>query len=371
MAPAASPISGSAVSLRPSGISRYFAAAFLSLWLVGWVIGETFALGMLGMLLGSLSGAISEQHLPLSAGEWLSSGAAGFVILFLLVWVTFWTVGGIAAITQLLRTLAGADDISVHAGGIELVRRGGPFHRVRTFDRRSIRRVRMRHRDAALVADTASGTQVLTEFGTREERQAIHEWLRRQLGLDGQTAASDAAPPAGWEVTAADGGGTSLRKVVRRTRRARAVLAWLVMVAVSLGWFASLSPERPIGSIPALVLTLLTACGAALTSWGRREWIVRPGQLTYRRRFAMWEWEQTFTNAHLEVTLNTDSDSDDHFSVVIKDGGARRTLHSEMNDSGETTDFAQWLASRTGFILTLPRELRPRGPIRVSEGELR
>jgi hypothetical protein len=35
--------SGSTRSLRPSGIGRYFNAAILSAWLVGWILGEVFA----------------------------------------------------------------------------------------------------------------------------------------------------------------------------------------------------------------------------------------------------------------------------------------------------------------------------------------
>ena len=62
--------------------------------------------------------------------------------------------------------------------GLRLVRRAGPFRRVRTFDRGAIRRVRLRRRDNALVLDTSAGVQVLTTFGTIAERAAI-----RPLGV--------------------------------------------------------------------------------------------------------------------------------------------------------------------------------------------
>ena len=49
--------SGSTRSLRPSGIGRYVTAVFLSVWLVGWIVGEVFAITMLGAIISSVGGA--------------------------------------------------------------------------------------------------------------------------------------------------------------------------------------------------------------------------------------------------------------------------------------------------------------------------
>ena len=92
----------------------------------------------------------------------LRGGAAGFVFLFLTIWLTLWTIGGIAAVTELLRSLAGEDLVSVESPGVVLARRAGPFRRVRTFERSQIRRIRLRHHDKAVVLDTASITTITT-----------------------------------------------------------------------------------------------------------------------------------------------------------------------------------------------------------------
>lgn len=366
----AMPISGSTTSLRPTGVGRYFGAAFLAFWLAGWAIGETFALAMLAAMFGSLSGVLSEQGLPAFVAQLSSSGAATFVILFLLVWLTFWTFGGIAAIAHVLRMLAGEDRLTVQASGFELVRRAGPFHRVRAFDRSSIRRVRIRHHDKALVADTAGATHVITQYGTVPEREAVGEWLRRSLSL-GASDATMAAPPTTWEVTTGEGGVTRLRNCHARTRRIRSLLALIVAGAVSIGWFASLSASDPFGSVAALALTVALACGAAFVTFGTREWIVRAGQLTFRRRFATFETEQTFTSGRLEVTQNSDSDSDQHYTLAVRDSNERRTIYRQINDSGETIDFARWLAGRTGFPLALPPGAEPPRTSRISDDEMR
>jgi hypothetical protein len=60
-----------------SGLARYGSAAFLIFWLCGWAAGECFAIWAL-----------------------VKGSTPGFAKLFLLVWLTFWTFGGFAAITQ-------------------------------------------------------------------------------------------------------------------------------------------------------------------------------------------------------------------------------------------------------------------------------
>jgi hypothetical protein len=217
----------------------------------------------------------------------------------------------------------------------------------------------MRPHDQALVADTAHGTLVLTEFGTAAERQAIGDWLRSHLVLaDEDVTHGSGAVPATWQMTS-DAGSTILRKIQPRTRAIRSLIAWLVTAIVSAGWLASLGDATSPGSAPALALTLLLAFGSAVSTWGRLEWTVRSGELTFQRRFLSWQRERTFTRAALEVTQHTDSDNDRHYKLVVVGAERRKTIHSQMNDSGEVVDLARWLEVRTGFRLTLPRELRP------------
>jgi hypothetical protein len=116
-------IAGSSASLRASGIVRYINATFLVVWLAGWALGEVVALGFLIMLIRSVVGSAAGLPWPIPGGDWIAGGAAGFVLLFLLVWLTLWTVGGLAAFNELLRSLAGEDHISVQPAGVELRQR--------------------------------------------------------------------------------------------------------------------------------------------------------------------------------------------------------------------------------------------------------
>jgi hypothetical protein len=347
-------VDGPSASLRSSGIGRYFGAAFLLVWLTGWAFGEVFALGFLVVLVRSVFGSITGAPWPIPGGEWIAGGAAGFVFLFLLVWVTLWTFGGIAAINELLRSLAGKDTVSVTLSGVELQRRAGPFRRTRAFDRAKIRRVRLRPRDQAVVMDTASGTELISKFGTRDERQAMADWLRSRLSLpaDGATLDPAAAPP-GWVMTI-DGGAAHLTRGDAAARRVAALIAWAVVAFLGMIWFGA-GAVPSVGTWFGALVTLLLAFGAAWITWSHREWRVRHGELTAHARFLLWHWERTFKSARLEVRSSSDSDHDRHYTLNVIDSQGKRRIASEMNDDGETVDLARWLSARTGFPLTLPR----------------
>jgi hypothetical protein len=346
--------SGSTRSLRPSGIGHYFNAAILSAWLVGWIMGEVFAITMLGVLFSSIARAFPE-HLPAWSADLVTTGGAAFALLFLLFWLTLWTVGGIAALTQVMRSLAGEDVIGVTASGFELVRRAGPFRRRYAFDRSAIRRLRMRPHDKAVVADTAKGTRVITTFGLPAEREAVADWLSRHLGLSDADPEAG-TPPATWEVQT-EGEVAYVRKVRRGARFTRSLISWLLTAGVASAWYASLDAETSARNIPALVLTLLLAAGAAMSTWGRRELTVRHGELMFRRSFAMWTTERAFRSARLELTHETDSDNDSHYKLIVTDAAGSQTVHSQAHDSGEVVDLARWLAGRTGFRLTSAEKL--------------
>ena len=96
------------------------------MWLAGWVVGEVFAVGMLATITAALANIFSE-HLPAWHTDIVSNGGVAFAILFLVLWLTLWTIGGIAAITQLTRSLVGEDVIGLSESGFEVVRRAGPL----------------------------------------------------------------------------------------------------------------------------------------------------------------------------------------------------------------------------------------------------
>jgi hypothetical protein len=347
-------ISGTTTSLRPIGIGRFISAAFLSVWLVGWIVGEVFAIGMLASIASSLTGVFSER-LPAWSADMVASGGIAFALLFLLFWLTFWTIGGIVAITHVARSLVGEDVIGLTESGFEIVRRAGPFARRFAFDRTSIRRLRLRSHDKAVVVDTPKGPRVITTFGMPSDRDALVEWLTTHLGLPPADPAS-AAPPATWDVQVEEDV-IRLRKIRPGGRLTRAVIAWGLTAAIAYTWYASVDSDHSVGSIPALMLTVLLVIGAGIVTWGRREWIVRSGELTFRRSVAMWTAERTFRSARLEVIHETDSDNDSHYKVIVVDDAGRKTVHSQVHDSGEVVDLAQWLAQRTGFPLTSAERL--------------
>jgi hypothetical protein len=66
-----------------------------------------------------------------------------------------------------VRGVAGEDRFELTADGFTLVRKAGPFHRTRRFERSALHRLRVRGRDRMLVADTVRGTDVLTERQSR------------------------------------------------------------------------------------------------------------------------------------------------------------------------------------------------------------
>lgn len=364
-------IAGSSTSLRASGIVRYISATFLVVWLAGWALGEVVALGFLIMLIRSAVGSAAGLPWPIPGGDWIAGGAAGFVFLFLLVWLTLWTFGGLAAFNELLRSLAGEDHISVQPAGVELVRRAGPLRRTRTFDRSLIRRVRMRRHDKAVVMDTPAGTELITSYGTDDERRTMTEWLRRQLSLpdDGSRVDTAVAPP-GWTMTI-ESGATRLSRSSQQARRVGAMMAWAIVAVMGLIWYGSTQSGSAFGSVVALGLTVLLASAAAWVTWSRREWLVRHGQLTSHRRFVTWDWERTFTGARLELEESTDSDNDTRYELKVIDEQGKRTIASDVNDEADIVDLARWLSARTGFHVTLPHGMRPRLTTPVTEDELK
>lgn len=352
----ASFITGSSASLRPGGVARYFASVFLMVWLAGWLLGEVFAAGFLILLVRSVLGSVGGWSWPIPGGGWITGGVAGIVFLFVLIWLALWTFGGIAAITELLRSLAGEDLVSLQSSGIEVARRAGPFRRVRTFERSHIRRVRLRHHDKAVVIDTLKGTELVTKYGTPDERQVMVEWLRSRLSLPDRDPVDPSAAPPRWTMTV-EGGAVHLSRTGPQTRRTASLIMWAIVAFMALIWFGA-SGRPAAGSVTAAALTLLATLGAAWATWSRREWRVRHGELTANTAFLTWQWERSFRSARLEVAMSTDSDNDDHYRLHVIDAQGKRQIASEMNDEVDILDLGRWLSARTGFPLTLPRQLQ-------------
>jgi hypothetical protein len=84
----------SAATLRATGVGRYFNAAFLGLWLVGWAIGEVVAVGLIAAIIVVPILRRREVDLPAFFESWTSAGVPLAIFLFLLLWTSSWTIGG-------------------------------------------------------------------------------------------------------------------------------------------------------------------------------------------------------------------------------------------------------------------------------------
>ncbi len=340
------PIDGATASFRPAGRARYFGAGFLSFWLCGWAAGEAFGAYFLVTLLMTIAGLAPQA---VQGGKWLEGGAAFGGLLFILFWLSLWTFAGVAAITQLLRSLAGEDRIDVHGTAIEITRRAGPFSRVKSHDRSDIRAIRLRQKDQAVMIDTTTASSEITKFGTAEERKQLVEWLHQRLALPATPPA--ALSPRGWTLQS-ESGTTQMTRMDPRTRWIAASIAWVVAAISAMSWFGALASGSRGGAAVALAITAaLTALALWLTA-GVSEWRVRPGQLTYRMRFLLWTRERAFQGAQLKMAITTDSDGDRHYKLQVSDAHGSKTIASEMNDDADTRELGQWLSARSGFPLT-------------------
>jgi hypothetical protein len=99
---------------------NWFIIFFLSIWMCGWFMGESFAIGQ-----------VFSNDTPL------------FANLFLLVWLVGWTVGGFFAIAMLLWTVAGQEIIKVDNGILELGRQIFSFKKSKKYHINEIRFMRI------------------------------------------------------------------------------------------------------------------------------------------------------------------------------------------------------------------------------------
>lgn len=339
--------------IRPRGITRYFGAAFMGIWLCAWAVGELFTLAILvGGIWALVTGAPLHPSMPeIEGGTTLPVGG------LLLLWLTLWTYGGISALWTFLRMLWGEDRIIVHTDGLRVVRRAGPFHRTRNFSREEIRRLYrtpgrglLRH----LMADTPRGAQIVTEFATLEELDQLEVELTRELALKPVTTF---ALPSGWEQYAVPEGGTALvESPAKRRRHAVFVAILAALCAVLTLWSVGAIPI--LGTILLGGLTALSGWGARRMFLGRYEWRWGGG------RFRL-DWRQNgkirtvFEGVSLELVVSSDSDNDDWYELAVfetppPESGltTKRRKHKSIartiRDPLVPRSLGEWLAHESG-----------------------
>jgi hypothetical protein len=351
---------GSTRYLRATGWSRYFDAAFLMVWLAFWFVGEAVSLALIGgMVAGAVSTALGRPAALASRVVPITDGSVAFFLLFLLLWTALWTVGGIAAISHLLRRIGG-DAVSVTGGEVRLEWRAWPFRRRRRVPISSIRRIRLAPAGGAVVLDTAAGTLTVTDLGTAAARASLKEWLAERLPLpsaaDAQVLERETAPRD--RGVRAAGGATIVTRTSQRARRIVIAIGWVLAALVSLGWIGAVR-QGAAGSSAAGVLTLFVVAAATWMTVDRAEWILTPGRFRIRRRFAAWTLrERTFAaGSILDVEEHRDSDGDDHYALVVRDGAGRRVLARALHDPYELLALGEWLSRRTEIPFHRPGSL--------------
>jgi hypothetical protein len=347
------------VELRPSGPGRWIGAIFLSVWLVGWAMGEAFGLSLLIALIAPALGF--EIHglpkVPSGAGAWAMGG-------FVLLWLSFWTLGGLLAIGTVLSSLWGVDRIEWDATGVRRVSRVGPFRRERRFDRDAIRGVTRRR--TSVVLETARGPVTLTGFGTRQDHDQLRAEIEQSLGLASRSQGSAELPP-GWEAAIdLEGMPVLQRSASRRRRQATFVTALFLALGTATTLLIGGAPSGSNAApwVPALVIGLLAAAAGAGTAWlwfGGEAIRLRAGEADVLRWFGSRRWLRHYAPASIHLEHSVDSDGDDWYKLVLRDPSGARTLARTLRDSYEVEQIGDWIASRLGTELQ-----KSEGPRRVA-----
>ncbi|MFM7394468.1 MAG: hypothetical protein ACKO22_08935 [Cyanobium sp.] len=303
--------------------------------------------------------------------------------VFLLVWLSFWTIGGLIVLREVLSCFVSEDRLELASGDLLLLRRMGPFQRQRRLPLSAIRGLRVAEHSGvggALVADLDDRTLTLSDLGTEEERREAARQLQEALGPTA-AAGQSLAPrlPQGWACLSPSSLGPPLLVPEPGLRRRQA----LVMAAVTLVLllvFAQLlqaALTRPSFWPLTLMVAVPTAAAVWGTLWlalGRMEWRLESRRMVLQRRFAG-EVRERFEARALELPRLIDSDGDHTYDLWATDlrpagglaggtvgansggrgggsgggGGkipANDSLLTSIHDPAEPLQLGRWLAHR-------------------------
>jgi hypothetical protein len=171
-----------------------FLVLFLSVWLLGWSVGEVTALRTLAAW---AFGAASGQKF---------GNAGGPPAPFLIFWLAFWTVAGVVMLDALVWQFRGRETIGVDPDGRTLViRRLGTFvpRRTRTFSIEDVRNLRVSPLGMSMFP---------SPFAFRENWDAQLQWL----GNGGGSIAFD--HPGGTQRFGTQLSDTEARRLIKTIR---------------------------------------------------------------------------------------------------------------------------------------------------------
>lgn len=372
---------GEEIVLRATGWVRLLPAAFLLIWLCGWAVGE---LVVLLILLGPLADPLVTTLRELLPGPWphlprFSDWPPWPVLAFLAVWFVFWTWGGLGAVWQLLRLLAGSDRFVTRPGGFSLRPGAGPFGRTRDFPATEVSAVYADVRRSRLVAVVGGSEKVLCSGTPLPVAEWLAARLRAALGLPDPTAAdsgereaeASAEPPvpADWTAQPLPEGGVLLSAPPARSRKTAGCSLAVAVVGtagfVALLFAAGVRREAPGG---ALLFGLVVIAVDLLCLWAafaRESWLLGPGLVARVRTLGPWERRREVRRGTLAVSVSTDSDDDDWFRLEARGEGRPLRIANRMSAGPEVLAFARYAARHSGFPLDVPRE------VLLAAGELR
>lgn len=348
------------VELRPVGMARWFEAGFLIFWLAGWAAGEAFGVWILVSVIGAL------MKLPIHGLPRIGEGSAGMagalaMLGFGLVWLSFWTLGGVLAATRVLQTLWGMDRIEWDGAGVRRISRLGPFRRTRDFSRDDIRGVAFRR--GGVVLETARAAVPLTNLGSRQDHAELRAELEHSLALL-ERRAMPVDLPSGWE-SAVDLEGIPVlqRSTLLRRRQATFVSAIFLALAAAAGFLvagAQNGSHAP-AWVPTLVLSLLAAVAGAGALWlwfGGEAIRLKPSHAEFLRWFGSRRWLRRYASASIRLEHSTDSDGDDWYKLVLRGSAGARTIASALHDPYDLERLGRWMAARLGRELELGAGVR-------------
>ncbi|MDM7952625.1 MAG: hypothetical protein QUV07_05335 [Cyanobium sp. CZS 25K] len=328
---------------RPQGPGRFFVAAFLSLWLCGWLAGEVFALGLLWRFLATFPARAPSGQVALPAA------------LFVLVWVSLWTFGGAAALHQLLRALWSEDRLVVGADGrLERQVRLGPFRQRRALPSRDICGFQVRGVGAGagpLVAELPGRSLEITRLGSGRQRQEAAEHLNRLLGLRPRPDnPAQAVLPAGWQELTPSFSSPLLVPDQGLRRRHRLVMGLVNLVVwglLALSVAGALSrPGLWAAVVPFALLALACGWGLLWLAFGRLEWRLEPRLLVLQRRFGH-QLRPLGEARALELVERVDSDGDRSYRLqATRPNNRPLRVADHAADPTPLRSLGGWLAAR-------------------------
>lgn len=343
------------------GLARLLPAAFLAFWLCGWFAGEVFALG--GVL--NALAALFDFDLP----SWVpavrvGANAALPVLAFLVVWLSLWTFGGIAAMSALALLLWGREEVSWGADGMSFVQSAAPFRFAKTVTWPDVWRIEKTH--TGVVVTTRRGRHTLGTASSEAERDAIAEQLRaalkfarpdaggRRWALGPEASAGPAGLPKGWSEEMDETGQMAAAESPRTRRFAGGMLfVFAAVIVLPLGQVIGRAQDHGwtggavTGVVLLSLLMLLLVWGSVMVALQRQSLHPRSGAILHRVRRPGGVHEKSWSPARLALDCRTDSDGDEWWSLNVSGGSETpATLVSTMRDPAPALALGRWLSVR-------------------------